>query len=277
MRVLTRDELLRLRCSEHDWAIWQSRARTDEVWRQTATHRRRVDQAREAFAAFVSGDRGYIGVSWGKDSCAVLALALELGCDWPLVHVKLEPVGNPDCDILRDHWFDRFPELRERYYEVVIRCQVKLSTNRYDTNAAYEAGFATARKKFGKRRISGVRAEEAAIRKMTMRRLGQGDEDATSARPIGWWRSEDVYAHLLDYPLHPAYPCAMNGAYERGRVRVNNLWGLYAEEFGRREHEARYYRDAIRRIEAQHARDVETPPSFDECLPRLIFPPWKQQ
>ena len=123
---------------------------------------------------------------------------------------------------------------------------------------------------------SGVRAEEAAIRKMTMRRLGQGDEDDKSARPIGWWRSEDVYAHMLDYPLHSAYPCAMNGAYERGRVRVNNLWGLYAEEFGRREHEARYYRDAIRRIEAQHARDVETPPSFDECLPRLIFPPWKQ-
>lgn len=276
MRILTRDELLRLRCSEHDWTIWQSRAKTDEVWRQTATHRRRVDQAREAFAAFVSGPSGYIGISWGKDSTAILALALEIKCDWPLVHIKLEPVGNPDCDMLRDQWFARYPEIADRYYEIVVRCQTKQSTNRYDTNAAYAAGFALARKRFGERRVSGVRAEEAAIRKMTMRRLGQGDEDDKSARPIGWWRSEDVYAHMLDYPLHSAYPCAMNGAYERGRVRVNNLWGLYAEEFGRKEHEARYYRDAIRRIEAQHARDVETPPSFDECLPRLIFPPWKQ-
>ena len=275
MHLLTRDEILRLRCSDHDWQIWQSRAKTDEIWRQTNVHKRRVDAARVAFSRFVDGPRGYIGISWGKDSTAILALSLAIGCDWPLVHIKLEPVGNPDCDLLRDQWFARYPEIVDRYHEIVVRCQTKLSTNRYDTNAAYAAGFALARKKFGERRISGVRAEEASIRKMTMRRLGTGDEDDKSARPIGWWRSEDVYAHMLDYPLHPAYPCAMNGAYERGRVRVNNLWGLYAEEFGRREHELRYYRDAIRRIEAQHARDLKEPPSFNECLPRLVCPPWK--
>jgi hypothetical protein len=227
--LLSRDEILRLRCSEHDWTIWQSRAKTDEIWRQTGVHKRRVDAARLAFDRFVSGPSGYIGISWGKDSTAILALALEIGCDWPLVHVKLEPVGNPDCDMLRDQWFARYPEIADRYYEIVIRCQTKQSTNRYDTNAAYAAGFALARKRFGERRVSGVRAEEAAIRKMTMRRLGQGDEDDKSAPPFqkdrtgalvikGYAPKRWTFADLADAtrpagtPAAPAKPAARDSA-----------------------------------------------------------------
>jgi phosphoadenosine phosphosulfate reductase len=270
--ALTRDEVLRLRCSDEDWRVWLARAKTDSVWRATDVHRRRVDRARQALLDFVEGERGYIGISWGKDSTALLSLLVETECDWPLVHIVIEPVQNPDCAPLRDAWFALYPALRERYYEVRVRCQPKPSTNRYDTNLAYKVGFATAARRFGKRYVSGIRAEESGIRKRVVRGLGLGDEDANTGRPLGYWKSEDVFARLLDYPLHSVYPCTLGGAYDRGRVRCNNLWGLYAEEFGRREHEWRYYRDDIKRIEAQHARDVAEPPSFDACVPRLIYP-----
>ena len=272
MPAMTRDELLRLRCTEQDWTIWQSRARVDAIWAESQAHARRVAQARAAFADFVSGPRGYIGISWGKDSTALLSLVVESDCDWPLVHVIIEPVANPDCDKLRDLWLALYPDLRARYYEVRVRCQTKERTGRYDTNAAYRAGFAAAARRFGKRYVSGIRAEEAGIRKRVVKHLGLGDEDANTGRPLGWWRSEDVFARLLGFPLHPSYPCSLNGGYERGRVRVNNLWGLYGEEHGRQEWESRYYGQTIRAIERQHRADLETPPTFDDCVPRLVYP-----
>ena len=54
---MTRDELLRLRCTEQDWTIWQSRARVDAIWAGSAVHARRVAQARAALADFVSGEK----------------------------------------------------------------------------------------------------------------------------------------------------------------------------------------------------------------------------
>lgn len=263
-------DLTRRRCSAHDWTIWLARARMDAVWAQTRLHRRRVDEAKRSLERFASGAPGYIGISWGKDSCAVLRLALELGVAWPLVHVRVEPVANPDCAATRDAWIAERPEIAARYYEIVVRCQTKPSTGRYDTNAAYEDGFRLARQRFGERRISGVRAEEAGVRSLTIRRNGLGDEDSISARPIGHWHSEDVFAWLRSSPLAPAYPCSLGGCYERGRVRVNNLWGLYGEGHGRAEWEGRYYESELRAIRAQHARDIAAPEEIEAHEPRLL-------
>ena len=236
-----RDALLRSRCSSRDWRVWCARAQEDAVWSQTRTHAQRVQTASLALQRFCDGARGYIGVSWGKDSCAVLLMALRLGIDWPLVHIDLDPVRNPDCFATRDAWLERFPELAARYHEITVRCEPKVSTQRYDTNAAYAQGFADARRRFGSRYVSGVRAEEAGTRERAMRKLGRGDSESATGRPIGWWTSSDVFAFCRDVPLAPAYPCTLGGAYDRGRVRVNNLWGLYGEGHGRREWEARYY------------------------------------
>lgn len=252
---MTRDSLLRSRCTTDDWEIWRSRARADDVWARTRVHARRVQAASLALQRFCDGTPGYIGVSWGKDSCALLLMALRLGIEWPVVHVDLDPVRNPDCAVVRDAWLTLFPELRARYNEITIRCSPKASTGRYDTNAAYAAGFRLARQRFGARRLSGVRAEESSVRGVTVARLGLGDSAANTGRPLGRWTHEDVFAFLREYPLAPAYPCTMSGAYERGRVRVNNLWGLYGEGHGRREWELRYYRDALRQIAAQHVSD----------------------
>lgn len=268
--MIDRDELLRRRCSKSDWEVWQSRARIDAVWAETRAHRRRVDVSKRYLERFASGGQGYIGVSWGKDSCAVIKLAMELGIEWPLIHVVIEPVANPDCAVTRDAWFSKYPSLASRYHEIVVRCQTKASTHRYDTNAAYEDGFATAVRLFGERRISGVRAEEAGIRKLAVRRYGLGDEESVSARPLGHWSSDDVFAVLRDELLSPAYPCTLSGGYERGRVRMNNLWGLYGEGFGRRQWERRYYGDTIRAIEEQHARDLEEPGSSIDYAPRVF-------
>lgn len=256
--MIDRDALLRSRCSSVDWRIWQERSRVDDVHASLGLHRRRVDAARAALVRFCSGERGYIGVSWGKDSCAVLLLSIMDGVDWPVVHVALDPVSNPDCDTTRDAWLEMYPGLALRYHEIRVRCHPKPSTSRYDTNAAYTVGFADAARRFGQRRVSGVRAEEATARKLAVLSQGLGEQTDKTARPIGRWRSEDVFAFLRDHPLAPAYPCTMSGSYDRGRVRVNNLWGLYGEGHGRRDWEWRYYRDRIAEIERQHAKDVAT-------------------
>jgi len=250
-----REALLRSRCTDADWLVWQDRAQADPIWAQTRAHAQRVQAASLALQRFCDGERGYIGVSWGKDSCAVLLMALRLGIDWPLVHVDLDPVRNPDCAVTRDAWLALYPELRNRYHEITIRCVPKPSTGRYDTNRAYAEGFAECAQRFGRRRVSGVRAEESGARERTVQRNGLGNRDSNTARPLGRWGSEDVFAFLADHPLAPAYPCSLGGIYERGRVRLNNLWGLYGEGHGRREWERRYYPDDIRRIERQHACD----------------------
>lgn len=265
--------MLRSRCTESDWAVWCTRAKVDAVWARTRVHRRRVDAARRALEETLSGERGYIGVSWGKDSCSVLRLCIEAGCDWPIVHVRIDPVANPDCATVRDAWLAAHHELRARYHEVVVRCQTKESTGRYDTNLAYEAGFRAAARKFGDRYVSGVRAEESGTRGRVMRSAGRGDAASRTSRPVGWWTSDDVFAFLRDDHLAPAYPCSMGGAYERGRVRLNSLWGLYGEGHGRAEWEGAYYRDDIRRIQAQHARDVESSGGFNDFVPRVLT--WK--
>lgn len=265
-----RDELLRQRCTRRDWEVWQARARSDAVWSRTHAHRLRVDQSLEMCASFIAGPRGYIGVSWGKDSCALLLLTMAAGCDWPLVYVRIDPVANPDCALVRDAWFAMYPQLAERYTEIAIRCQPKLSTGRYDTNAAYESGFDLARRRFGERYLSGVRADEASIRRLTIRRNGLGDDESRTGRPLGYWQSEDVFAYLSHAPMHPAYPCTLSGAYERGRVRVNNLWGLYGEGHGRAEWESKYYGRELRAIEVQHAEDLVADRGLIDHAPRVV-------
>lgn len=254
--AMRRDELLRSRCTARDWEVWQDRARADDVWAQTRAHARRVQKASLALQRFCDGDRGYVSVSWGKDSCALLLLSLRLGIDWPVVHAVIEPVQNPDCAATRDAWLALYPELRSRYHEVVVRCVPKPSTGRYDTNRAYGQAFRQMRKRFG-RHVSGVRAEESGMRREVLNAIGFGNQDSMTGRPLGRWTHEDVFAFLREHPLAPAYPCTLAGAYERGRVRVNNLWGFYGEGQGRREWELTYYEDALRRIEAQHATETK--------------------
>lgn len=247
-----RDDLLRLRCTDRDWAVWCDRARADDAWAATQAHERRVASARQAISEFCAGERGYIGVSWGKDSCALLLLTLQEGIDWPVVHVWLDPVGNPDCALVRDAWLDRYPNIADRYHEIRVQCAPKPSTRRYDTNRGYAEGFGEAARRFGERYLSGVRAEESGARKLSMLRNGRGCSRSRTARPIGWWQSEDVFALLRYSHLHPAYPCTMGGIIDRHRVRVNNLWGLYGEGHGRAEWERAYYGDALREIERRH-------------------------
>lgn len=250
---MTRDELLRLRCTDADWDIWQARAQEDAVWRQTRAHRRAVETAKLALEEFASQGEGYVSVSWGKDSCAVLLLAAEVLPTWPVVHVRIQPVENPDCVLVRDAYLRMFPRLAARYVEIVVRCVPKYSTGRYDTNLAYAQGFAQADRAFGGRYVSGVRSDESAVRRLTVGRNGLVSKN--TCRPIGRWNGSDVFASLVDAPLHPAYPCSQDGVVPRERVRVNNLWGLYAEAVGRAEWEQRYYRDALRNIRLEHQRD----------------------
>lgn len=266
---MTREEMLRSRCTDADWAVWHTRAKVDAVWARTNAHRRRVDAARRALTETLSGERGYVGVSWGKDSCSVLRLCIEAGCDWPIVHVRIEPVANPDCATVRDAWLSFYPHLRPRYHEVIVRCQTKPSTGRYDTNLAYETGFRAAARRFGDRYVSGVRSEESGARKLTMMRNGLGSCESRTSRPIGRWTSEDVFAFVQDLPIAPAYPCSMSGAYDRGRVRLNNLWGLYGEGHGRASWEATYYRADIRRIQDQHKTDAVAHGEFADFVPRI--------
>ncbi len=185
----------------------------------------------------------------------MLALCEMAGVDWPIVHVVIDPVQNPDCADVRDRFFAMYPSTKNRYDEVVVRCVVKSSTGRFDTNGAYRQGFKECARRYGRSRISGIRAEESATRKMSIKRHGVVTVHG-SIRPIAKWTSDDVFGFISanNLPLAAAYPCSLEGMLDRGRVRLNNLWGLIGEGHGRREWEWKYYRNEIVEIERFYRR-----------------------
>lgn len=183
------------------------------------------------------------GVSWGKDSVVVAHLSMGRH---PVVWVRERPNDNPDCLAVRDAYLAAVPS---RYEEIEVT---------FADVGAFASGFAQARAMFGDRHISGVRAQESAARRISIRRLGL-DTSRSAAhghalRPIGHWSSLDVFAHLErhDLPIHPAYGFTMDGVLDPLRLRVDSLCTpgadigtMPGEGHGRREWERRYYREHL--------------------------------
>lgn len=227
------------RHTERDLYAWRAHERTDDAWSRTQSFARLVAAAHTTLTAFVAGDPGYIGVSWGKDSVCVAHLAHAIGCTWPLVWVCMQPVDNPDCPAVRDAFLARWPMA---YDEIVMQ---------HDASARRTSapGFAEAARRHGDRYVSGVRGAESAKRRLSVATHGAATNRA--CRPLAHWSAADVYAYLYTHglPVHPAYAMSVGGMLDREHLRVGALGGQRGRGWGRAEWEERYYGAELRAIE----------------------------
>lgn len=211
-----------------------------------SAHRRRVDEAK-ACLDDVPDDGVYVGVSWGKDSVTVAHLASGR---WPLVWIREEPTANPDCHRVRDEYL---VGLDECYEEILVELRegerFKGVGTSWHATGTLEAGFAEACLRYGDFHVSGVRAGESRVRRLTVGRNGL--VSTRSARPLARWSSLDVFGYMLTHglPIHPAYAFTLDGLLDPLRLRVCSLGGRSADGVGRLEWERRYYRDRLAEIE----------------------------
>lgn len=223
------------------WAYWQ---RLDKAEATRWTDRKML-KAMADIERFSAAGACYAGVSWGKDSTV---LAHLVACLWhernvvvPMVWVRVEPIANPDCVLVRDAFLARFPGLA--YSEIEVWC--RQDSQGWHATGTLEAGF----KRAGTRHVSGVRGDESGSRKLRM--MTYGISTPNTCAPIGWWKAQDIWSHLhtFDLPVHPAYACSMGGMIERDRLRVASLSGQRGTGHGRAEWEWRYYPDEMRKLE----------------------------
>lgn len=232
------------RYTPEDLPGWEVVCRTAEVHRKTVAHRRRVERASRALVDFASEARCYTGVSWGKDSVVIADLVARLCPHVPLVWVRVEPIANPDCGLVRDAFLKRYPRLT--YHEEVVNCS--WWGDDWHASGTLEEGFQRATRRFGTRYISGIRGEESGQRKRRM--MTYGESSLTTCAPIGFWSALDVWAYTLthDLPVHPAYACTMGGTLDPSRIRVASLGGKRGLGRGRAEWESLYYGEELARL-----------------------------
>jgi phosphoadenosine phosphosulfate reductase len=230
------------RCRSDDLAAWEHHERMDAAWSSTQAFARRVARAKAAALSCAAKGNCYAGTSWGKDS-TVLAHLL-VGTATPIVWVRVEPLFNPDCLIVRDE-FLRQHDIN--YHEVTVTA-TRGPDRHWLGTGRLEEGFSEAARRFGTRYLSGIRGAESGPRKQRMKFYGI--ESKNTCAPIGYWQGMDVFAYLYanGLPVHPAYACTMRGAYERERLRVATLGGDRGTEHGRRAWEYTYYPEEMRAI-----------------------------
>jgi phosphoadenosine phosphosulfate reductase len=226
-----------LRLSPDDLDRWERTRITAQLHAQLSTHRKRVAKSRTILLNFTGSGRCYAGVSWGKDSVAIAHMIATLVPRIPLVWIRVKPIENPDCEIVRDAFLKQHPGVR--YEEIDVWCA--RDADGWHARGTLERGFSQAGERFGDRHISGIRGEESGTRQLRMVRFGPST--ANTCAPIGWWSAWDVYAYLVEHgcPIHPAYACTQNGLWDPLRIRVASLGGKRGDGMGRREWEERYY------------------------------------
>jgi len=233
------------RHSQADLAAWERVERLAELHRSLKVFLRHVGEAEREVLSFSGRGGCYVGVSWGKDSVVVADIALRMVPTLPLVWVRVEPIANPDCQLVRDRFMRLWP--RARYEEIEVWC--RRDAKGWHATGTLELGFSRAARLFGGRHISGVRAQESGARKRRV--MHHGLSTANTCAPLGRWTADDVWAYLKmrGLPVHPAYGFLMGGHLDPGRVRVSSLGGRRGDGMGRTEWEQRYYRHALSRIE----------------------------
>lgn len=220
------------RHTDEDLRVWHDLEVYDVAIGAGAVLAKQAVAARGALAHF---EPDYVGVSWGKDSVVVAHLARLVDPSIPLVWVRVHPIDNPDCVLVRDDFLAVHPGA---YAEIDERVD---SADEDAVRGAHRRGFARAAKQFGERYASGVRAEESAQRALSAAVHGVSTD--RTCRPILRWSGLDVFGYLARYglPVHPAYACSYGGMLDRIHLRVAAIGGKRGQGRGRREWERCYY------------------------------------
>lgn len=226
-----------------EWAECES---ADVVHGQRESIRSKAEAARQTASAFVaSHPRCYCGVSFGKDSTVLFDICVPLGIQF--VWVRVEPIFNPDCLLVRDALLAKYPDVR--YDEIVVNCRYDGAAWR--ASGTLESGFREAVKRYGERYILGLRAEESGVR--TIRFWKHGLTSKRACAPLGWWSVADVFGYLAvnQLPVHPVYGMLGGGRWQREHLRVSSLGGQRGAGMGRDEHEFQYYGDVLAKLHHQ--------------------------
>lgn len=220
-----------------DVEAWEVASTHDLAWAALPAFRERVETAEMEVVRFCR-EPCYASVSWGKDSTVLADMVARVAPHVPLVHIAVEPIANPDCQLVRDVFMATHPCI---YDEVTVHC--RLDANGAHARGTLERGFAEARGRYGGRYVSGIRASESAGREWR-RRSYSGDG---ACAPLIGWSAADVWAYLADrdLPVHPAYAMTLEGALDRDRLRVSSIGGRRGTGMGRRHWEEAYYPDVL--------------------------------
>jgi len=219
---------------------WERRELGDRLY--AAAHRRRlevlVDEARRAIESFLAAGRAYVSVSWGKDSVVLAHVARDHGL--PLLWVRVDPIANPDCALVRDAFLRHWPAWPAEYHEEVVTLP-RPTDGEWHASGSLDRGFrAAASALHAHRYILGIRGAESSARAA---RIARGLSITDSCAPLGHWSSDDIFAYsaLHDLPIHPAYACSFDGELARDWIRTASLGGRSGDGVGRAEWERRYY------------------------------------
>lgn len=238
------------RHTERDLEYWHSLRKEDRIYGELLTRSGKPERAIERIRQFADLPC-YASTSWGKDSTVMCHLLALSGVRVPVVHIVQEgPQKDPEQHRVRDAFLGRFDL---DYHEIVVEHDGSRE-HRDDGFArfpALEIGIRRARKRFGDRYISGLRAEESGLRKHALRKTFR--EAARSCWPIGRWTTKDVYgwAERHDLPLHPAYGCTRGGFWDREQIRVGIIGGPKGTQYGRAQWEWEYYPEVMRVLDPE--------------------------
>lgn len=181
-------------------------------------------------------DPSCIMVSWGKDSVVMLHLVALTGIRKPVVYMRLEQRGNPDCDSVRDSFLSRFPSID--YHE---------ETFRYEDVSKGDKHWKALALKYG-RRITGIRNDESKSRFLQW--CINGFASKNSCRPLSLWKSQEIFAYIHTHrlPLCAVYGYLGGGRYRRDQIRTHSIGGVSGSGMGRTEWEREYYPDVLARM-----------------------------
>lgn len=227
-----------------DLELWAELESADLLHARTDRMKQMKTRALDCIIEFARKP-SYASVSWGKDSVVLAHLVWQaistLGRMTPLVWVRVEPIKNPECAVVRDAFLEQWAS---EYREIESLC---MGTHAMGT---LERGFKQAEAEFGNRHLSGVRGDESGIRKIRMRKWGP--TTGKTCAPLIYWTAQDVFAYLAanGLPVHPAYAMLGGGRYDRRHLRVSSLGGKRGDGCGRAEWEREYYGDVLNRLGA---------------------------
>ncbi len=228
-----------------DLALWREQEEADLLHPLKDKPAKALEEMRSFCERLRAEKRGlYVGVSWGKDSTVVAHLASLLSNPPPLVFVRVEPIFNPDCLLVRDAFLQSHPIVTYKEYLTHAR----RSPSGWHASGTLEAGFKQAAADTGAAYISGVRAEESTTREIRCHTHGVSSKNTCA--PLAWWSTQDVFTYLAvnKLPVHPAYAMQGGGRWLREHLRVASLGGRRGDGHGRAEWEAEYYGTEVRRI-----------------------------
>lgn len=240
------------RHTDADLELWAELEEADAIHAARPALAARSKQSIASICEFAEAGPCHAGTSWGKDSVVLCHLLWNASPDIPLMHLR--PTNhNPDCDAVRDRYFAQFPG--QSYTEVVVDYsgidRVGLPDHEVDrlTDERWYAAIRDYEAVHYDRHLLGIRSDESFGR--MIRTLRWGINTARTSAPLAHWRTADIYAYLAlhNLPVHPAYAMLGGGRWPRERLRVAEIGDTHGKGSGRRDWEAEYYGDVLRRGE----------------------------